>query len=182
MGLRDVTSGDQVPDNVNVIVEIPAHGEPIKYEVDKKTGALFVDRFMATSMRYPCDYGYIPHTLSEDGDPVDVLMITPMPLTRGAVLQCRPIGMLRMVDESGEDAKILAVPISKLTPIYKDVKKPEDLPPLLLNQIGHFFNHYKDLEEGKWVKLQGWVGPDEARKEIMDSIKRYQETDDKPAF
>lgn len=182
MGLRQVTSGSNVPDIINVIVEIPAHSEPIKYEVDKESGAIFVDRFMATSMRYPCDYGYIPHTLSEDGDPVDVLMVTPMPLTRGSVLQCRPVGMLRMSDESGEDAKILAVPIDDITPIYKDVQVPEDLPPLLLNQIGHFFNHYKDLEEGKWVKLQGWVGVEEAKKEIMDSIRRFDNEPDQPAF
>lgn len=182
MGLREVTTGSNVPEDVNVIVEIPAHSEPIKYEVDKDTGALFVDRFMATSMRYPCDYGYIPHTLSEDGDPVDVLMITPMPLNHGSVLRCRPVAMLKMSDEAGEDAKILAVPIDKISPLYKDVHGPEDLPPLLLNQIGHFFSHYKDLEEGKWVKLHGWVGAEDAKKEIMDSVKRFEESPDKPAF
>ncbi len=182
MGLREVSVGKKVPDDINVIIEIPAHGEPIKYEVDKETGALFVDRFMATSMRYPCDYGYIPHTLSEDGDPVDVLIIAPMPLNRGSVVRCRPIGMLKMTDESGEDAKILAVPIDKLTPIYRDVHSPEDVSGLLLKQISHFFEHYKDLEEGKWVKLQGWVDANAAKKEILDSVKRYEDTPDKPAF
>lgn len=182
MGLRVVESGKKIPDDINVIVEIPAHGDPIKYEVDKDTGALFVDRFMATSMRYPCDYGYIPHTLSEDGDPVDVLMITPFPLTRGCVLRCRPIGMLKMTDESGIDAKVIAVPITKITPLYENIKTHEDLPPMLIKQIGHFFDHYKDLEEGKWVTIEGWVGPDAAKEEILSSIKRYQEAPEQPAF
>mgnify|MGYP001763920800 CR=1 FL=1 len=176
MGLKRVSAGKAIPNDFNVIIEIPAHSEPIKYEVDKETGALFVDRFLGTSMRYPCDYGYIPETLSEDNDPVDVLIVTPFPVGRGAVLRCRPIGMLLMTDESGLDSKILALPIDKLTPLYRGIKTHEDLDPFLLKQISHFFSHYKDLEEGKWVKLKGWVGPEEARQEILASVKRYETT------
>ena len=173
MGLSRVTAGKDIPNDINVIIEIPARSEPIKYEVDKETGSLFVDRFLSTCMYYPCDYGYVPQTLSEDGDPVDVLVITPIPVNRGCVIQCRPIGMLVMSDEAGDDRKILAVPLSKLSGLYNDVKEPTDLPPLLLKQISHFFTHYKDLEEGKWVKLEGWLGAEESKKEILDSIDRY---------
>ena len=148
MGLNIVNAGNIVPDEFNVIIEIPAHSEPIKYEVDKSSGALFVDRFLSTAMHYPCDYGYIPMTLSEDGDPVDVLVITPVPVNRGCVIRCRPIGVLTMTDEAGHDQKILALPIQKLTSLYNHVNQPDDLPPLLLKQIAHFFEHYKDLEEG----------------------------------
>ena len=182
MGLSLVNSGENVPLDINVIIEIPAHSEPIKYEVDKKTGALFVDRFLSTCMHYPCDYGYIPKTLSSDGDPVDVLVITPTPVNRGSVLRCRPIGMLKMEDEAGHDQKILAVPISSVTSLYDNVQKPEDLPPLLLKQISHFFTHYKDLEIGKWVKLDGWAGKDEAEKEILESVKNYQTSEVKPPY
>ncbi len=175
MGLMNVAAGRDVPRDINVIIEIPAHSEPIKYEVDKDTGAIFVDRFMATSMRYPCDYGYIPQTLSLDGDPVDVLVISPAPLTRGSVLRCRPIGVLNMQDESGMDMKILAVPVSKLTTMYDSVQSATDLPKMQLDQIVHFFTHYKDLEEGKWVKLKGWDGIEAAHQEILESLKRYQE-------
>lgn len=175
MGLGRVTAGNGVPNDINVIIEIPAHSEPIKYEVDKPTGALFVDRFMSTPMHYPCDYGYVPKTLSEDGDPVDVLVITPIPVNRGCVLRCRPIGVLEMEDEAGNDSKVLAVPISKITPMYKHINKPEDVCAHLLAQISHFFEHYKDLEDGKWVKLKGWSGPDAAKQEILDSIKRYED-------
>lgn len=174
MGLSLVGSGDHVPDDINVIIEIPAHSEPIKYEVNKVTGSLFVDRFLSTSMYYPCDYGYIPKTLSEDGDPVDVLVITPIPVNRGCVIRCRPVGVLAMTDEAGHDRKILAVPINKLTSLYQNVQKIEDLPVSLLNKITHFFTHYKDLEEGKWVKLDGWLDTKAAKQEILDSIKRYQ--------
>ncbi|MBN9286645.1 MAG: inorganic pyrophosphatase [Gammaproteobacteria bacterium 39-13] len=173
MGLALVSAGHQVPDDINVIIEIPAHSEPIKYEVDKTTGALFVDRFLSTCMHYPCDYGYIPQTLSDDGDPVDVLVITPIPVNRGCVIRCRPVGMLAMRDEAGNDRKILAVPIHKLTNLYHHVEKLEDLPPLLLEQIAHFFTHYKDLEEGKWVKLEGWLDAKAAKQEILDSLTRY---------
>lgn len=173
--LNSITSGNNIPNEINVIIEIPAHSEPVKYEVDKASGAMFVDRFMTTSMRYPCDYGYIPNTLCGDGDPIDVLVITPLPLITGAVIRARPIGVLNMVDESGEDNKILAVPIDKLTPLYKDIQKPEDLFPLTLDRIAHFFEHYKDLEAGKWVKVQGWEGPDVAKKVILESIKSFKE-------
>jgi inorganic pyrophosphatase len=182
MSLDRVSSGRNLPDDFNVIIEIPAHGEPIKYEVDKESGAMFVDRFMSTAMHYPCNYGYIPHTLSEDGDPVDVLVITPIPLITGVVVRCRPIGMLKMTDEAGVDAKLLAVPVDKLCGLYKGVNKPEDLQPLLLKQISHFFEHYKDLENGKWVKVEGWVGMDDARAEILAGVERYRNAADKPAF
>ncbi|MBI2778532.1 MAG: inorganic diphosphatase [Gammaproteobacteria bacterium] len=173
MSFHNVTPGRDVPNDINVIIEIPAQSDPVKYEVDKESGALFVDRFMATAMFYPCNYGYVPSTLSEDGDPVDVLVVTPVPLISGSVIRCRPIGMLKMTDESGVDAKILAVPVDKLSPIYKKVQSPEDMPSLLLAQISHFFEHYKDLEPGKWVKVDGWVGAAEAKAEILASVDRY---------
>ncbi|MDT3706717.1 MAG: inorganic diphosphatase [Thiobacillus sp.] len=182
MSLDRVSSGRNLPDDFNVIIEIPAHGEPIKYEVDKESGAMFVDRFMSTAMHYPCNYGYIPHTLSEDDDPVDVLVITPIPLIPGVVVRCRPIGMLKMTDEAGIDAKLLAVPVDKLCGLYQGVNKPEDLQPLLLAQIAHFFERYKDLENGKWVKVEGWVGVDDARAEILAGVERYRNAADKPAF
>lgn len=171
-----VPAGINIPDDFNVVIEIPAHSEPVKYEVNKDSGILFVDRFMTATMRYPCDYGYIPQTLAEDGDPVDVLVVSPHSLLSGSVIRVRAIGLLRMVDESGKDAKILAVPISKLTKIYKNIEKPEDLFPLLLEQISHFFAHYKDLEDDKWVTVEGWEGPDAAKAEILAGIKRHQET------
>lgn len=174
MALKQVPAGKQLPDDFNVVIEIPLRGDPVKYEVDKETGAMFVDRFINTAMHYPCNYGYIPDTLSDDGDPADVLVVTGIPLIPGSVVRCRPVGMLAMTDEAGEDAKILAVPVDKLSSMYKDVKKPEDFPDVLLNQIAHFFEHYKDLEEGKWVKVEGWLGLEETRKEIMDSYDRAQ--------
>ena len=174
MGMEQIEAGRSVPDDVNVVIEIPAKSEPVKYEVDKKSGMVMVDRFVATSMFYPCDYGFIPHTLSEDGDPVDVLVVAPFPLHAGVVIRCRPVGMLRMTDESGPDAKILAVPVDKLTPKYKDVQKPEDLGADLLATISHFFQHYKDLEVGKWVKIDGWENADVAKKEILASIARLK--------
>ena len=176
MSLNDVPSGKNVPDEINVIIEIPAHADPIKYDVDKDSGAIFVDRFMATCMHYPCNYGYVPNTLSEDGDPVDVLVPTPFPLLAGSVIRCRPVGVLKMTDESGVDAKLLAVPVTKLTPIYKDVEQATDLPELLRNQIQHFFEHYKDLEPGKWVKVEGWEDAAAAKQEILDSVKREQDS------
>lgn len=182
MSLNKVASGRDLPEEINVIIEIPAHAEPVKYEVDKDSGAIFVDRFMATCMHYPCNYGYVPHTLSEDGDPVDVLVPTPFPLMGGSVIRCRPVGVLKMTDESGTDAKLIAVPVSKLTPVYKDVHETKDLSELLLNQIEHFFEHYKDLEPGKWVKIDGWDNAEAAKKEITDSVARYEASDDKPAF
>lgn len=171
---RQISAGLQVPNDCNVIIEIPAHSEPVKYEVDKNSGALMVDRFMAGTMRYPCDYGYIPKTLSEDGDPVDVLVVSPYPLLSGSIIRVRPIGLLRMTDEAGRDAKILAVPIHSLTKIYKNIATSQDLYPLLLEQITHFFEHYKDLEEGKWVKVEGWEGPEAAKAEITAGVARFQ--------
>lgn len=150
------------------------NADPIKYEVDKESGAIFVDRFMGTAMHYPCNYGYVPNTLSEDGDPVDVLVITPFPLFPGVVVRCRPIGVLKMSDEAGEDAKVLAVPVDKVLSIYSHWQKPEDMNELRLRQIQHFFEHYKDLEKGKWVKIQGWFGPEDAKQEILNGVASYQ--------
>ena len=174
MNLDRVSSGTDVPNDCNVIIEIPMHGDPIKYEVDKETGAVFVDRFMSTAMRYPCNYGYIPRTLSGDGDPCDVLVLSPVPLITGVVVRCRPIGMLKMDDEGGGDAKILAVPIDKLSSLYRGIESPRELPEITTRQIGHFFEHYKDLEPGKWVRVSSWVGAEEAKREILDSVARYQ--------
>jgi len=182
MNLDRVSSGSHVPDEINVIIEIPSHSDPVKYEVDKETGAMFVDRFMNTAMHYPCNYGYIPHTLSDDGDPVDVLVLTPIPVISGSVVKCRLIGMLNMTDEAGEDAKLLAVPITKLCKLYKDVKSHKDVPAMLLDQISHFFEHYKDLEEGKWVKIEGWVDAEAAKTEVQASIERFQNAPQKPCF
>jgi inorganic pyrophosphatase len=174
MGLARLAAGKAIPDDFNVVIEIPSQGAPIKYEVDKDSGMVMVDRFLGTSMVYPCEYGFIPHTLSEDGDPVDVLVVSPFHLLPGSVIRCRPVGLLRMTDESGVDAKILAVPVNKLTTLYQTVKKPEDLGLIMLNKIKHFFEHYKDLEEGKWVKVGAWEGVEAAQKEIMASVDRFK--------
>ncbi|MBL4762775.1 MAG: inorganic diphosphatase [Gammaproteobacteria bacterium] len=182
MNLDRVSSGKDVPTEINVIIEIPAHSDPVKYEVDKETGAMFVDRFMSTAMHYPCNYGYVPHTLSKDGDPVDVLVVTPVPLISGSVIQCRPVAVLLMTDDGGDDAKILAVPIDKLCQQSKNIKGKADVSPLLLNQISHFFEHYKDLEDGKWVRVDGWGDVDEAKKEILDSVKMFKNAPEKPHF
>ena len=182
MNLDRVESGRDVPNEINVIIEIPAHSDPVKYEVDKTTGAMFVDRFMSTAMHYPCNYGYVPHTLSKDGDPVDVMVVTPVPLIPGSVIRCRPVGVLKMTDESGDDAKVLSVPISKLCASYANTHDIGDMPKLLLDQIAHFFEHYKDLDEGKWVRVGGWGGVDEAKQEILDSLAMYREAPEKPAF
>ena len=175
MNLDRVSSGARAPGEVNVIVEIPLRSDPVKYEVDKETGAMFVDRFLNTAMHYPCNYGYIPQTLGEDGDPIDVLVVTPVPLISGAVARCRPVGVLRMSDEQGEDNKVLAVPTEKLCILYRDVRAPEHLPAMLLDQIRHFFEHYKDLEPGKWVKVRGWEDAAAAEEEIVTAIERYRE-------
>src|SRR5258706_12271666 len=180
MSLNRVDAGANVPNNVNVVIEIPMNGDPIKYEVDKETGALFVDRFMSDSMHYPCNYGYIPNTLSDDGDPVDVVVVAPFALVPGVVVRCRPLGMLKMTDEAGGDEKLLAVPIDKLTSIYRSVQSVRDLPEITLSQIAHFFQHYKDLEPGKWVKIDGWVGAEEAKKAITDGAKKFQASKKKP--
>ena len=166
MSLHNVTPGAKAPDEFNVIVEIPMNADPIKYEVDEASGALFVDRFMGTAMHYPCNYGYIPRTLADDGDPVDVLVVTPVPLLPGVVCTCRPVGLLKMEDEAGGDNKLLAVPTDKILSIYSQWKSHEDLNPARLNTIRHFFEHYKDLEPGKWIKVKGWEGPESAKAEI----------------
>ena len=170
MGFDQVKAGKDVPNDINVIIEISANGDPIKFEVDKDSDCVFVDRFMGTAIHYPCNYGYVPHTIAGDGDPVDVLVVTPFPLPPGSVIRCRPVGLLKMQDESGEDAKVIAVPVSKLTPLYNNVETTDDLPELLMKQIQHFFEHYKDLEPGKWVKILGWGSVDDAREEITSGV------------
>jgi inorganic pyrophosphatase len=174
MGLDNLAAGKKLPDDFNVVIEIASNSDPIKYEFDKDSSMVVVDRFLGTSMVYPCEYGFIPHTLAEDGDPADVLVISPYPLLPGCVIRCRPVGLLRMTDESGKDAKILAVPVDKLTTLYQHVKKPEDLGKQLLDKIEHFFVHYKDLEVGKWAKVDGWESIDAARNEVMASLDRYK--------
>ncbi len=182
MGLRHVAVGNDVPNDINVVIEIPVNGEAVKYEVDKDSGLIFVDRVLNTSMRYPCNYGFVPHTLCGDGDPVDVLVIMPTPLLPGSVVKCRPIGVLKMTDEAGEDAKIVAVPVSAVTSLYRDISSIRDLPKIVLDQIAHFFEHYKDLETGKWVKIDGWGEAEEAKQEIRDSIAAFEAEKDKPRF
>lgn len=173
MDFDKVPPGRDIPEDINVVIEIPANSDPIKYEIDKDSHAVFVDRFMATPMFYPANYGYIPQTLSDDGDPLDVLVVTPYPVIPGSVIRCRAVGILKMSDEAGEDAKLIAVPHKKLTPVYEKVKEYSDLPELLIQQIEHFFENYKDLEPGKWVKVDGWAGAAEAKKEIEKSVEAY---------
>lgn len=182
MILDRVSSGDNPPDEINVIIEIPANAEPVKYEVDKATGAMFVDRILRTAMRYPANYGYIPHTLSDDGDPCDVLVPTAFPLIPGSVIRCRPVAVLKMTDESGDDAKVVAVPVNKITDRYAHVKDKDDMPAELMERIAHFFEHYKDLDEGKWVRVQGFAGVEAARQEITNSLKMYRDAPEKPNF
>jgi inorganic pyrophosphatase len=182
MSLQDVPVGNDVPDEVNVIIEIPMNSPAIKYEVDKVSGAIFVDRMLKTAMHYPCNYGYIPHTLCGDGDPVDVLVVMPMPVQSGVVVRCRPVGLLRMEDESGDDAKVIAVPVEEITGLYRDVNGVQELDELLLMQIVHFFDHYKDLERNKWVQVDGWEDAASARQEILDSVERFQNAPQKPNF
>ncbi|MBE9547946.1 MAG: inorganic diphosphatase [Proteobacteria bacterium] len=177
-----VPPGHDIPNDINVVVEIPMNSPAVKYEVDKKSGAIFVDRMLKTSMHYPCNYGYVPHTLCGDGDPVDVLVVMPLPLVPGSIIQCRPVGVLHMEDESGEDAKLIAVPVDSVTGYYRHVNDVRDLPDMLLDTISHFFEHYKDLERGKWVKIDGWQGVDAARQEILDSIERYKAEPETPNF
>ncbi len=174
MSYRDIEPGKDIPNDLNVVIEIAANALPVKYEVDKYSGALMVDRLMSTAMHYPCNYGYIPQTLCGDGDPADVLVVTPIPLQPGCIVRCRPLGVLNMEDEAGEDSKLVAVPISKITKHYDKVNSIDDLPEELLEKITHFFEHYKDLEKGKWVKVTGWENLEGAQKEIMESVKRYQ--------
>lgn len=174
MSFNKIPAGKDLPNDIYVVIEIPANHDPIKYEIDKETDSLMVDRFMATPMFYPANYGYISNTLSEDGDPLDVLVVTPYPVAPGSVIRSRPIGILNMSDEAGQDAKLLAVPHDKLSTLYKDVKEASDLPELLIKQIEHFFENYKDLEVGKWVKIDGWADSEAAKAEIMKSVEAFE--------
>ncbi len=172
MNLEGIAVGEDAPNDINVIIEVPVGGEPIKYEMDKKSGALFVDRFLYTSMRYPGNYGFVPHTLSDDGDPIDVLVANTRAITPGAVVNCRPIGVLMMKDEAGGDEKVIAVPSTRLTRRYENVNDITDLPQITLDQISHFFEHYKDLEDGKWVEVERWGGVADAKRLIQEAIDR----------
>lgn len=174
MSYSKIPAGNDLPYDINVIIEIPANHDPIKYEVDKDSDALFVDRFVATPMFYPANYGYIPGTLSEDGDALDVLVVSPYPVVPGSVIRSRPVGVLNMTDEAGPDAKLIAVPHSSLTRMYDHVQEVSDLPDLLKKQTEHYFENYKDLEEGKWVRIEGWGSAEDAHKEIMASRERYK--------
>ena len=182
MGLDLVPAGRDVPEDINVIIEIPKDAEPVKYEVDKASGAIFVDRVLSTPMRYPCNYGYVPHTLSEDGDPADALVLLPLPLTPGAVIRCRPIGVLNMEDEAGGDTKLVVAPTEKVFHGYAHIRDIGDVPQHWRDRIAHFFQHYKDLEQGKWVKIAGWGDAAAAREEIRKSVERYQNAPEKPRF
>ena len=171
MDLTKISAGTNPPTDINVVVEVPLGGEPIKYEIDKASGAMFVDRFLYTAMRYPCNYGFIPQTLADDGDPVDVMVVGNRPLVPGAVVAARPVGVLLMEDEAGMDEKILAVPSTRLTRYYAKIESYTDLPEILIERISHFFTHYKDLEPDKWVKIVGWSDREEAEALIMKGIK-----------
>ena len=170
MNLSAIPSGN-LPEEMNVVVEVPMGVSPVKYELDKESGALYVDRIIHTAMYYPCNYGFIPGTLGDDGDPLDVLVASTVPFVPGSVVKARPVGVLLMEDESGQDEKIVAVPVSKTFPYFDDVETTDDLPPVLREQIRHFFEHYKDLEKGKWVKVTGWGDLDAAKRIITDSVK-----------
>jgi inorganic pyrophosphatase len=182
MGLDLVSAGRNVPDEINVVIEIPKDADPVKYEVDKASGAIFVDRVLATPMRYPCNYGYVPHTLGGDGDPLDALVILPLPLVPGSVIRCLPVGMLRMTDEAGGDEKLIVVPNAKTFAGYANITDIAQVSRHWLERIGHFFEHYKDLESGKWVKIEGWGDAAAAKKEILESVARYQHSPAKPNF
>ena len=173
MGLKLVSPGKNPPEEINVIVEIPKDSEPVKYEMDKESGAMFVDRILSTPMRYPCNYGFVPQTLCGDGDPADVLVVLPLPLVPGSVVRCRPVGVLKMSDEAGSDEKILAVPVAKIFSGYAHVEDIAQVSSHWLERIGHFFEHYKDLEKGKWVKLDGWGGAAEAKQILVEAHQRY---------
>lgn len=177
MSFNSIPAGKSLPEDIFVVIEIPANHNPIKYEIEKDYDALFVDRFMATPMFYPANYGYIPQTLSDDGDALDVLVVTPYPVAPGSVIRARPVGILNMSDEAGQDAKLLAVPHDKLTTLYKEVNEIKDLPALLIQQIEHFFENYKDLESGKWVKIEGWADSSAAREEVIKAAQTYQQAE-----
>ena len=174
MNIDKISFGKNAPENVNVIIEVPMNSDPVKYEFDKDSGALLVDRFIATPMYYPCNYGFIPHTLSEDGDPADVLVVADYAIVSGAVIAAKPIGVLIMEDEKGMDEKIIAVPAVKLNSVYEKINDIAELPENLINKIKHFFEHYKDLEKGKWVKVKSFEGANKAREIIADAIKRHK--------
>jgi inorganic pyrophosphatase len=176
MDINQIPAGDNPPYDVNVIIEIPLGGNPVKYELDKKSGAMYVDRFLHTAMYYPCNYGFIPHTLSEDGDPADAAVLGQIPVIPGVIIRSRPIGVLVMEDEAGIDEKILCVPVDDLHPYYGDVGSYRDIRPIQLEQIQHFFEHYKDLEKNKWVKVQRWGEAEEAMDLIRQAMERDQET------
>ncbi len=176
MSFNSVPAGKDIPNDIYVVIEIPANSSPVKYEIDKDSDSLFVDRFMTAPMFYPANYGYINNTLADDGDALDVLVVTPYPVLSGSVIRCRPIGVLNMTDEAGEDAKLVAVPHDKLTKEYRDVQEISDLPELLINQIKHFFENYKTLEEGKWVKVEDWADSTAAKKAIEVSAKAYEDS------
>ncbi|MDX2102536.1 MAG: inorganic diphosphatase [Alphaproteobacteria bacterium] len=173
MDISKVAVGKNPPKDFNVIIEIPMGGEPVKYELDKESGALVVDRFLHTAMYYPGNYGFVPHTLAEDGDPLDVLVIGRHALVPGCIVPCRAVGVLLMEDDGGPDEKVLAVPIDKLHPFYAGINTWQDLPPILIEQIAHFFKHYKDLEKGKWVTIARWGGVEEAERLLLASVARY---------
>jgi inorganic pyrophosphatase len=172
MDLSKISAGQNPPSDINVVIEIPAGGAPVKYEIDKSSGALFVDRFLHTAMFYPGNYGFVPHTLSEDGDPCDVLVISAVPVISGAVVRCRPVGALIMQDQAGPDEKIIAVPVDALHPFHTGVRSYRDLPEIALQQIAHFFEHYKDLEPDKWTRIGEWVDAAAAEGLIAEGIKR----------
>ncbi len=174
MSYSKIPAGKDIPHDIYVTIEIPAQSSPVKYEVDKDMDALLVDRFMSAPMFYPANYGYVNNTLADDGDAVDVLVITPYPVVPGSVIRCRPVGMLNMTDEAGIDAKLIAVPHEKLTPMYSDILDIEDVPQLLRNQIEHFFENYKTLEKNKWVKVENWQNAAAAKKVILDGYQAYQ--------
>ncbi|MEW7975046.1 MAG: inorganic diphosphatase [Candidatus Thiodiazotropha endolucinida] len=182
MNLDRVSSGKNIPDEINVIIEIPSNADPVKYEVDKETGAMFVDRILRTAMHYPANYGYIPHTLSDDGDPCDVMVPTAFPLIPGSVIRCRPVAVLKMTDESGDDAKVIAVPADDVSSRWRHVKSADDMPEELMERIAHFFEHYKDLDEGKWVRVKGWEGAEAAKEEVSNSVQMYKDAPEKPNF
>ncbi len=174
MKVNDIAPGVNPPDDFNAVIEIPLEGSPVKYEVDKDTGAILVNRLLATSMRYPCNYGFVPNTLAEDGDPLDVMVLIRVPLLPGSVIRCRPIGFLEMSDEAGRDVKIAALPVEEVSPLHEDITNIDDLARFSRRQIRHFFAHYKNLEYGKWVEVLGWHGPDAAREEILKAIEAFK--------
>ncbi|MEO1038078.1 MAG: inorganic diphosphatase [Pseudomonadota bacterium] len=174
MRIENISAGQNPPEDINIIIEVPVGGQPVKYELDKNSGTVFVDRFLHTPMRYPCNYGFMPHTLSDDGDPIDVMVLGQTELIPGCVVRARPVGVLLMEDESGLDEKILAAPHASLTPFYDDIKDHSDVHPSQLARITHFFQHYKDLEPRKWVQVEGWQGAERARQLITEALARVQ--------